>query len=165
MLTPPTGPTLFPLFHWMFYCNVNHFAICRLLHTKKNKKQQIYLFRIWGEPQKTKNTDTHKPKKTTMHLRTYPPLSQFQSMSLKTAYRFYFAKWVSQFFLGFFPPTQNRSPKLLIFLVWGWCGEPRIWICYVYGYTYDTRNYYCKQWSWFWEMPSAKWCKQVQTIY
>ena len=93
------------------------FAVCYT--QKKNKKQQIYLFRIWGEPQKTKNTDTHKPKKTTMHLRTYPPLSQFQSMSLKTAYRFYFAKWVSQFFLGFFPPTQNRSPKLLIFLVWG----------------------------------------------
>ena len=93
------------------------FAVCYTQKTTKNNKY-IYLG-FGGNPKKQKTLTHTNQKKTTMHLRTYPPLSQFQSMSLKTAYRFYFAKWVSQFFLGFFPPTQNRSPKLLIFLVWG----------------------------------------------
>ena len=109
---PPTGPTLFPLFHWMFYCNVNHFAICRLLHTKKQKNNKYVYLGFGGNPKKQKNTDTHtnqkKKKQQCIWGPTPPPSPNSKVCLLKLPIVFISQNGYPSFFFGFLPPNPKQ---------------------------------------------------------
>ena len=126
------------LFHWMFRCNVSH-----LPPATRNKRNYLGMGdtkkRVFFEGQ----TQSRSPKTLPPHPQVSGGLvsPQIQSRSPKAVYFFVF--FLESRYLFFL--LSRLNPKQLTQNVDMLRGEPRIWIYYVYGYTYDTRNYYCEQ--------------------
>jgi hypothetical protein len=78
MLTPPPMPTFFPLFHWMFHCNVNHLPSPFATHKTKTKKK----VNLFGKCE-TQKKKQHKKQRIWESNPSLPNPSQPQSRSPK----------------------------------------------------------------------------------